>query len=339
MSTQSKLESLETVNPQAEWGDAQYAAQVTALNQGAVICRLSQFRLLRVTGEDAATFLQGQLSNDVRLLDGCNAQYTGYSSAKGRLLASSLCWKSEESYFLLVASDLAESIAKRLTMFIMRSKVKLSIDEAFCLFGFKGEQAEMALTAKGYDLPIQPLQSAGYANGSMCIRLPSGGVLLALGDAEAEVLRAGLPTTVTEIGDEAWSLLDIAAGIPWITAATQEQFVAQMVNMDLFGAISFTKGCYPGQEIIARTRYLGKIKRRMYRVKLSILSSAGGALYSPGMEGQSIGMIVNVARDADGQYQALAAIQSASWDEGIYLDVDNKCSVENLSLPYSHVDE
>ncbi|MBV8048038.1 MAG: folate-binding protein YgfZ [Paludibacterium sp.] len=335
MSTHDDLAVSPALNPD----DAGYAAQVTALNQAVAFCRLKAFKLLRVAGEDAAAFLQGQLSNDIRLLDGGNAQYTSYSSAKGRLMASFLCWKSGSDYFLLVDSELSEVIVKRLSMFIMRSKVKLTVDDRYRLLGFHGEAVEKAVAAQGYPLPAQDLQLISHSETAMNIRLPGGWILSAVEAGAADDLLQHFPAGLVAVEDEAWSLLDIAAGIPWITLSTQELFVAQMANMDLFGAISFTKGCYPGQEIIARTRYLGKTKRRMYRLQLPICASCGADLYSPGMGDQSVGTIVNVARDGAGHYQALAVIQSASWETGIYLDAANTISALNLPLPYSLLDE
>lgn len=316
-----------------------YAAQSAAVSQASVISPLTAFSLIRVNGEDARDFLQGQFSSDVRELDGSRAQYSSYSTAKGRMLASFLVWKAQSDYFLLLSSDIAPAFVKRLSMFIMRSRVRAQLHTEAVLLGGHGAETESWLAERGVMPPSAPLTLAEDTRGIQCIRLPSRALLLVWPENQLALLGATLPASLTLVGAEAWSLLDIAAGIPWVTQSTQEQFVPQMANMDAIGAISFTKGCYPGQEIIARTRYLGKVKRRMERVRLPCAAHNGDALYSPGVPEQSIGHLVNVARDMDGNYLALAVAQTPCWSEGIYLDKDNIHRLEKLSLPYTVSDE
>jgi folate-binding protein YgfZ len=317
---------------------ADYDQQCAAVRDGSVISPLAGFSVLHVSGEDAQAFLLGQLSSDVRELNGGQGQYSSYSNAKGRMLASMLLWQFKGEYYLILSADIAPAICKRLSMFIMRSRVKMVLRPDIALLGLKGEQGEAWLWLKSIVAPAATLGLAGVS-GCMCLRLPSGGVLLALDGVETGQWVGALPADVLPVCQEAWSLLDIEAGIPWIGLSSQEQFVAQMANMDLIGAVSFTKGCYPGQEIIARTRYLGKIKRRMALVRLPSPANNGDVLYSPSMGDQSIGMLVNVARAAAGQYLALAVVQTACWADGIFLDKDNNQALEQLALPYSVVDE
>lgn len=316
-----------------------YAAQCVAVRNHSIISPLTAFSLIRVSGDDALTFLHGQLSSDVRELDGKHAQYSSYSSAKGRMLASFLIWKAGEDYFLLLSADIAEAMVKRLSMFIMRSHVKAVLCPDTLLLGLKGVQAEAWLSQHLSALPQSALSQITSENGAVCIRLASGALLLQLDSETTETWHGVFPDGVVAIEPNAWSLLDIMAGIPWVTLSTQEQFVAQMTNMDVIGAVSFTKGCFPGQEIIARTRYLGKVKRRMVRVLLPHAANNGDALYSPAVAEQSIGNLVNVAQDESGQYQALAVAQSACWADGVYLDKENLHKLEKLSLPYVVSDE
>jgi folate-binding protein YgfZ len=317
-----------------------YAEQCRALQGAAVISPLSFFSLIKVTGEDAQGFLQGQLSSDVRELDGSKAQYSSYSTAKGRLLASFLLWKGTDDYFMLVASDIAVAVVKRLSMFIMRSHVKMALCEDFSLLGAKGSEVERWLSAGLSSLPAASLDLILPEDGSMCVRLPSGALLLALANADTAPARLGpVPAPVVAVNAEAWSLLDITAGIGWITQPTQEMFVAQMLNMDVVGAVSFSKGCYPGQEIIARTRYLGKVKRRMELVQLPCAANSGDLLYSPAVAGQSIGALVNVTQNAEGDYLALAVAQTPCWDDGVFLEKENIRKLKKLSLPYAVSDE
>jgi folate-binding protein YgfZ len=318
------------------WADE--AQQCAAVLGGSVISPLSGLSLLQVSGEDALTFLQGQLSSDVRELNGQQAQYSSYSNAKGRVLASFLLWKSIDEYYFIVSSDIAQAICKRLSMYIMRSRVKLIIRSDYALLGLNGPAAEQWLAGRMAAAPEAPLALLA-TEGGMCLRLPGGGLLLAQPVASIEQGLGPLPPDLVPVAYPAWTLLDIAAGIPWIDQSTQEQFVAQMINMDLIGAVSFTKGCYPGQEIIARTRYLGKVKRRMAQVSLPGAANNGDPLYSPLMGEQAIGMLVNVARASADQYRALAVVQTAYWESGVFLDRDNQLPLEKLTLPYSVLDE
>jgi len=316
---------------------ADYTVQCRAIDSATSISPLTGFRLLRISGADALAFLQGQLSSDVRALDGGRAQYSSYSSAKGRVLASFLLWKQGDEYFMMLCADIAEAICKRLSMYIMRSKVKAELCPEIDLFGLNGPDAARWLTERFSALPAEPLAQVSHTDGAQCVVLPRGAYLVVLPANSS--WRVQFDSEWVVIGAEAWSLFDISAGIPWIGARTQEQFVAQMANMDLIGAVSFTKGCYPGQEIIARTHYLGKIKRRMYRVGLPCAAESGASLYSAEMGEQAIGMLVTVARDVNGKYLALAVAQSSGWIDGIYLDQAHVLALEKLSLPYPLSDE
>jgi folate-binding protein YgfZ len=315
-----------------------YAQQASALRDGSIISPLSAFSLIRVSGEDAPGFLQGQFSSDVAALDGTHAQYSSYSTAKGRMLASFLLWKIGSEYFLLLSADIAVAIVKRLSIYIMRSKVKAELCSDTVLLGLHGAQAELWLQQQVDTLPATSLALCVTPD-AVSVRLPSGALLWLLPGAMAAAIFETLPAELLPIDAEAWSLLDINAGIPWVTLATQEQFVAQMANMDVIGAVSFTKGCYPGQEIIARTHYLGKVKRRMSLVRLPSPANNGAPLYSPALGEQTIGMLVNVARNAEGHYLALAVAQSACWSDGVYLEKENIHQLEKLSLPYAISDE
>lgn len=315
-------------------------AQAHAVRHGSTVCRIERFAVLRVSGEDAPAFLQGQLSNDVRALDGRLAQYSSYSTPKGRVMASFLLWRQAEAFFLLLSADIAAAIARRLSMFVLRSKVRIEPVSDGRLFGFHGPLAEQWLEAARPGLiPAGRLETGGDGDGLMTVRLPSGALLLWATPAAADTLAGAGSAALQCVDDAAWGLLDIDAGIPWVSLPTQEQFVPQMLNMDIFGALSFTKGCYPGQEIIARARYLGQVKRRMYRVELPVEAAIGTPLFSPETADQTIGMVVNVACDDSGRMLALIVAHSGAWEQGVYLDRDFQQKLVNLSLPYALSDE
>ena len=203
--------------------------------------RLSRYGLLSVQGADAREFLHAQLTNDILNLAPERAALAGWCSAKGRLLATFLVIPAPQGFLLQLARDLAPAVAKRLSMFVLRSKVKIA-DESDAWTQYGVWHGLPALTWDGGSVSV-PVGS---------LRHLKIGKSLELHCSRAE---------------EDWTLEEIRAGRPWISAATQDQFVPQMVNLEQIGGVDFQKGCYPGQEIVARAQYRGEVKRRMVRVQ------------------------------------------------------------------------
>ena len=228
--------------------------------------RLNRYGLLVVTGADARDFLHAQLTNDIANLPADRAALAGWCTAKGRLLASMLVIPSADGYLLQLARDLALTVAKRLSMFIFRSKVKITDEsDAWAQYGVWDE---------ALDVP-----GVRWDGDVVTVRV-----------AQDRFLRMGRALSLTaNKPEEAWTLEEIRAGRPLISAATQDKFVPQMVNFEALGAINFQKGCYPGQEIVARAQYRGEVKRRMARVQLP-----QGLQLKPGEEFQG-GVIVDSA--------------------------------------------
>jgi tRNA-modifying protein YgfZ len=228
--------------------------------------RLNRYGLLVVTGADARDFLHAQLTNDIANLPADRAALAGWCTAKGRLLASMLVIPSADGYLLQLARDLALTVAKRLSMFIFRSKVKITDEsEAWAQYGIWDD---------ALDVP-----GVRWDGDVVTVRV-----------AQDRFLRMGRTLSLTASKpEEAWTLEEIRAGRPLISAATQDKFVPQMVNFEALGAINFQKGCYPGQEIVARAQYRGEVKRRMARVQLP-----QGLQLKPGEEFQG-GVIVDSA--------------------------------------------
>lgn len=300
----------------------------------AVLAPLSDFALIRARGEDALTFLQGQLSSDLREVDASHSQYSSFSNAKGRLQGNFLIWSYQNDYYLMLPADIAPSIHKRLSMFVLRSKVKLElVTQEWKLTGLAGEQAKASLIDLAGALPAQQHAVCETAFGCV-VALPSGAYLLAAKADSADSVIETLAQDAKLIGSEAWSLLDIRAGRPWITLPTYEQFVAQMTNLELIGAVSFKKGCFPGQEIVARTQYLGKLKKRLFHVRLPQEAKSGDELFSPAMRDQAIGMVVNVCRMGNGHAEALAVVQINCWESGVHYSSLEGPLLERLELPY-----
>ena len=207
--------------------------------------RLSRYGLLSVQGADAREFLHAQLTNDIRNLPPDHAALAGWCSAKGRLLATFLVIPAPQGFLLQLARDLAPTVAKRLSMFILRSKVKIAdVSDAWVQSGFWNADRDLS--------KVEWKDEAGS--------VPMG---------ERRFLRlepAASASAECKGDEEAWYLQEIRAGRPLITAATQDQFVPQMVNLETLGGVDFQKGCYPGQEIVARAQYRGQVKRRMVRL-------------------------------------------------------------------------
>lgn len=291
------------------------AADMTAAN---IVVALEHLAVIRTRGEDATDFLHNLLSNDIKKLQPGYAQYSSFNSPKGRMLASFLVWRDDTDYLLQLSTDLAVAIHKKLSMYVLRAKVKLSLaDEDPCLLGVAGPALQPALAALGLAWPETDLAVSGER--LQCIRLAAdrAQLVVPLDAAEATVktlLAHGLKPAATD----AWRRLDIHAGIPLITAATQDEFVAQMINFELIGGVSFQKGCYPGQEIVARTQYLGKLKKRMFFAHLAAdaAPTVGSDVFAPAFGEQSCGKLLSVAPAREGGFDLLVVVQLAAYEGG-----------------------
>ena len=207
--------------------------------------RLTRYGVLSVSGDDARAFLHAQLTNDIERLPPQRAAFAGWCSAKGRLLATFLVIPAPQGFLLQLSRDLAATVAKRLSMFILRSKVKLAdASDAWTQFGLWNVDWERPEVA--------------WEDNVVTVRVGERRFL--------QIRPASDLTADPTAGESDWTLQEIRAGRPLITAATQDKFVPQMVNLDALGAISFQKGCYPGQEIVARAQYRGQVKRHMVRL-------------------------------------------------------------------------
>ena len=287
-------------------------AELAAVENGTIIADLSQLALIAFTGEETVAFLQGQLTNDVRQLHADTAQWNGYCRPKGRLLGNFLMWRQGDDYVLQMSGDIRESVQKKLAMFIMRSKTKArdASNESVRLV-IAGARAADAVKTEFGALPDAPMKSVQAECGT-AIRVGEDKFVLSLSPDSAERVWQALTQSATPVGAPVWDGLRLNAGIPMITAATQDQFVPQMVNLEVIGGVSFQKGCYTGQEIVARSQYLGKLKRRMFLAHTEGEAAPGDSLYSADMDGQATGMVVNIAPAAEGGLDLLAVMQVGS---------------------------
>lgn len=268
---------------------------------------LPDLRLVTVAGPERVRFLQSQLTQDVALAAVGTTCLAGWADPRGRLLWTGhlglLPDGAGDCFGLFVPAGIAEALVARLRLYVLRAKVTVTLADA---------------TVAGVDAGI------GAAPGCSDLGLA--------GDP-GRALRVGPPGSAPAAGDAlAWDLADIRAGLPTVEAATSGEFVPQMVNLDLLGGISFTKGCYPGQEIVARTRYLGRVKRRMLRFAVAAPPPAAGAsLHGPrGPAGQVVR-----AAPVPGGAELLAVVVLDDLAGPLCLDAEGQQPVQRLPLPYA----
>ncbi|MBI5007667.1 MAG: folate-binding protein YgfZ [Nitrosomonadales bacterium] len=313
------------------------AAERAAARDGTVLCDLSQFGVIRVSGEEAQGFLHNLFSSDVNALTPQHALPSSFNTAKGRALATFLIWRNPNEFFLQLPQSLLAPIQKKLTMYVLRAKVKIAnaSDDTVCL-GLAGGDAAALLLKHFPAVPQEALDAVQHDDISL-IRLDANRFLLATSPQQAAALWQKLTTGASPAGSPCWDWLNIRAGIPVILPQTQEAFVPQMVNLELIGAVNFKKGCYPGQEIVARMHYLGKPKRRMYlaHVVTDTAPQAGDELFSMEVEGQACGLVANAAAAPGGGYDVLAVVQIASHDTfPVHLGALTGARLQFQPLPY-----
>jgi len=278
-------------------------------NQLLRLIRIDHLGALRVRGADAASFLQGQLSSDVLGLPERRAQLAGYHTPQGRALAVlRLVRLAADDILAVLPRELAGPLAGRLRKYVLRAKAK--VEDASADWAIAGLVAGDAVQA-GSLAAVQALPG-GLPSSLHDVCMLDGHVVARVGDAPVRWLvlspagttPAFVPAAARSAGDE-WRALDIAAGLPQVYAATSEAFVAQMLNLDVLGGIAFDKGCYTGQEVIARAHYRGRVKRRMQRFR-----TLAAARLMPGdagtlRDGRSFKIVESVTL-ADGRCEFLA---------------------------------
>lgn len=275
---------------------------------------------LEISGADARTFLHNQFTSDVKSLQVGQAQLSAWCTAKGRMIANFILYPvSDDVFHLLLPLELLPGFIKRLQMYVLRSRVKLTslsvaqdAADAQGQLGLSGANAADALTALNLPVPKTPL-SVATLNETSIIRLPDGRFILFAPQKSLRDFREQLSTQIQPASQAVWEWLDIQAALPWITRATSEAFVPQMMDFEKMGGVSFTKGCYPGQEIVARSQYLGQVKRHLYRLASQQPLMSGEDLHSPASPDQAAGKVITAAApDPTGNYAALAVVLDAA---------------------------
>jgi folate-binding protein YgfZ len=287
---------------------------------------LPHLGVMRASGADATAFLQSQLTNDVASQPPDRARLAGFCSAKGRLQASFIVLKlADEDVWLLCASDLLEATRKRLSMFVLRSKCRLTDERASLpLSGLWGAAARARAAG------LEPWGWRTDEDGARTLRLPD-----AADTPRAIVIGAGDAIAAPDAPLDVWRWLEVESAIPLIEAATVDRFVPQMVNYEAVGGVDFKKGCYPGQEVVARSQYRGTIKRRMQRFDAAVPLAPADELFHDADPGQPAGLVVNAAARPSGGWSALVEVKLAALDSGaLHARAPDGPPLERRSLPY-----
>ena len=320
-------------NPQAE---------LEAARAGGVLADLSHLGVLEFAGEDSEAYLQGQLSCDVCSIGASSSSYGSYCTPKGRMLADFLIWRPTPGlsggFRMALSRSIVATVQKRLKMYVMRSKVQVSdATDSLVLLGVSGDAAAGALDSVLAGLSTH--ETRHFGEGSTAISLPGGRFLLTVPADGASKLWASLAATLRPVGTPCWEWLDIRSGVPLITARTQEQFLPQMTNLELLGGVSFKKGCFTGQEVVARTQHLGKVKRRMFLAHVDDVRTPpepGDEIFSDDIPGQASGMVVS-AQPAPGAGHDLLVVVHVSSRESSTVHVRSTDGpvLRFIDLPYT----
>ncbi len=306
--------------------------ELEAALQSPSLIPITEFSLLEISGEDRESFLHGQLITDIKDLSPMQSQYTAWCNPKGQVISNMLIMNIGHSYLLLINTEQKNYLVKRLQMFILRSDVNV-IDQSDAM-------PTLGL-ANISSLPAS-LQTEPVLNESDISALDDGYLCCLPGEAQRYIVIANSnrlielvkhQSDMTLAGAKAWRLLNIQAGIPWVSTDTQEQFLPQMLNMDQFDALSYQKGCYPGQEVIARLHYRGEVKKRVQFIHAKQTLSSGTQLLTA--DATKAGSVINAESHPDGHYYALAVLDLDKLNQSLFADGDNTNPIGVSSLPYT----
>lgn len=281
---------------------------------------IASFGVIRVNGEESATFLQGQVTCDINKLQPGDAVLGAHCNAKGRAQASFICSRIDDDYLLLLPSDQVDPTVQALGKFAMFSKAEVSACSDFEVFAVLGDQATLQ-------------EALSAAAGATLFHLPHVGVL-GLTTSGAAVINTAQELNVPIVGDNAWMLSQINAGVVHISAAQSEQWIPQEINYDLIEGVNFKKGCYKGQEIVARIHYRGQTKVRIYPLLIEGVEcvEVGDKVLSNGYQGT----ILSFARVSEHKLKVLAIIKTeAAESQLLKLDQNESAQIRVLTLPYA----
>jgi folate-binding protein YgfZ len=296
------------------------------------VAPLAHLGLIKVDGDDAAKFIHGQLTQDFALLGLEQARLAAFCNAKGRMQASFIGFKrSPTEIFLLCSRDILPATLKRLSMFVMRAKARLSdASDDYAVYGLAGNAIES----------IAACVQAAWAktdigNANLIGLYPADGVRRALWVAP----RNELAPVGTALSEQDWAWTEVRSGIAMITAPIVEALVPQMLNYESVGGVNFKKGCYPGQEVVARSQFRGTLKRRAFLVHSDQSLKTGDEVFQPGDDEQPCGMVAQAASVpaglAAGGFDAIVSLQISAAQTGeLHRDSPRGPLLTLLPLPY-----
>jgi folate-binding protein YgfZ len=307
-------------------------SHITDINNTSYLMPLFYLGVLRVSGEDAASFLQNLFTNDIHALNIHQAQLSGFCTPKGRLLASFLVVRRSEDFLLILPKELCANLQQRLSMYVFRSKV--SVVDASNELSLVGLTQHENQTYKISDLP-DATYSAVEINTHLLIKIPDSltSRYLCIGSQqELGHLCSNLLSSSWEITNEAsWQLFNITQGLPDVYQTTQEKFTPQQLNFDLIGGVSFKKGCYPGQEIVARLHYLGTPSRRLFsaQCKSETLPTAGDEITS--QDNAIVGHVVSAQFQSEDTLHLLISLKLSEIDSAMFIHEDTLTNIMPLA--------
>ncbi len=295
------------------------------------VARLTHLGVIQVDGEDAARFLHGQLTHDFALLGLSEARLAAFCSAKGRMQASFIGFKRSHDQILLVCSrDLLPATLKRLSMFVLRAKAKLSdASDAFALWGLAGNAVPAAL-------PAAPWSQMREGDASVVRLYPADGAPRALWVAPLDA-----PAPAGDVmSEDLWRWMDVKSAVATLSQPVFEAFVPQMLNYESVGGVNFKKGCYPGQEVVARSQFRGTLKRRAYLVHSAEALTVGQEVFHSSDAEQPCGTVVQAAAHPAGGFDAVVSMQtSAALDGSLHAGAADGPLLTLLPLPYPLLDD
>ncbi len=308
-----------------------------------IICSLSSFSTLVIAGDDATSFMQGQFTNDVTAVSIDTSQLNAICNNKGRMIANFRLFKHQQNYFIGLKSDLVEATIEHLQNYILRAQVAIQdVSEQLIGIGVSGKNATDLLLPFVNNINTE-VDSISFNENYIVIRVPSlhnktsPRYEIFCSYEHAIALWEKVSAQAEVVNSSSWDYLNIQAGLPFIDANNSEEFVPQMANMELINGVSFTKGCFTGQEIVARMHYLGKLKKRCYKININTNNKpqAGDKLFAENARaGQNTGAIISVEKNPESGYDALAVIQIADTESKLFLNDANGSVITVKDLPY-----
>ena len=301
----------------------------TTITQLQGIAAVPHLGIIRAAGSDAANFLHNQLTNDVLLMKEGQCRLAAFCNAKGRMQVSFVVYKrSAEEVLLICRKDLIAQTVKRLSMFVLRAKVKLSdATQEFLLLGLAGDAATAALNGA----KAEPWQRHAVGSADVLTLYPALGQARALWVAPTDVPAPTGPTLSADL----WQVGEVLSGIAWVELATFEAFVPQMLNYESVDGVNFKKGCYPGQEVVARSQFRGTLKRRAFIAQCSAPLAAGQEVFSSLDATQPCGLVAQAASDGANHVAVLELQLSATQNSSLHFGAPDGPTLNLLPLPYA----